>query len=194
MIATDRSNTLLVSRIASLLRLRHDPIGYVGPLSRHLLGYVSMTNAIRSTLRDLLEITMTTLLLRGDADRDVLLAGNVAPSESLTAVSLDLPLLLPGDASLGIAMKEYLDHKDLAGVPDEEVTEEAKKRTKQIAGGRGEECWFRSAVDFGGDLERAWGLWDAVYKGVKKAVEVEVVEKAIEKEWESVDKWLKVRR
>jgi hypothetical protein len=67
---TDRRNALLVSRIASLGKLKHRDIGYTGPLSRHLLGYNSMATAVRNSLRDLAEVCLTTLLLNGDADRD----------------------------------------------------------------------------------------------------------------------------
>jgi hypothetical protein len=67
----DKRNTLLVSRIASLGKLKHQDIGYTGPLSRHLLGYNSMITAIRNSLRDLTEVCVTTLMLNGDATRDV---------------------------------------------------------------------------------------------------------------------------
>lgn len=65
----DRRNTLIVSRIACLGKLSHAPIGYTGPLSRHLLAYHSMISAVRSSLRDLAEVTLVTLLLNGDAHR-----------------------------------------------------------------------------------------------------------------------------
>ena len=66
---TVKRNTLLVARVACLGKFRHQEIGYTGPLSRHLLGYHSMISAVRSSLRDLAEVCLTTLLLNGDADR-----------------------------------------------------------------------------------------------------------------------------
>jgi hypothetical protein len=61
---------LLVSRVAGLGTLHHNPIGFTGPLSRHLLGYNSIINAVRSTMRDLVEVSATHLLLGGFAKRE----------------------------------------------------------------------------------------------------------------------------
>lgn len=66
----DKRNSLLISRVACLGRLRHQSQGYAGPLSRHMLGYNSITNVVRESLRDLAEISLTTLLLNGKVDRD----------------------------------------------------------------------------------------------------------------------------
>jgi len=96
----DRRNNLLVSRIACLGNLRHKPIGFTGPLSRHLLAYHSMVSAVRSTLRDLAEVSLTTLLLNGDAKRDL---------PNLNELGMELPFLLPNTCALGIAVKSYLD-------------------------------------------------------------------------------------
>lgn len=67
---TDKRNCLLVSRLASLGKLRHQPKGYSGPLSRHLLGYHSLISTLRASLRDLVEISLVTMFLDGNADRD----------------------------------------------------------------------------------------------------------------------------
>ncbi len=67
---TDKRNCLLLSRIACLGKLRHNAIGFTGPLSKHLLGYNSMIAAVRRNLRDVLEMSLVTLLLNGDADRE----------------------------------------------------------------------------------------------------------------------------
>ena len=61
---------MLVSRIATLGKLQHQAKGYRGPLSRHLLAYRSIVSALQSTLRDLLEINLATLFLKGHVDRD----------------------------------------------------------------------------------------------------------------------------
>ena len=66
----DRKYNTLISRVASLGRLRHNAIGFTGPLSRHLLGYHSMTTTMRQALRDLEEMCLLTLFLGGDADRE----------------------------------------------------------------------------------------------------------------------------
>jgi hypothetical protein len=66
----EKRNTLLISRIACLGKISHDEIGYTGPLSRHYLGYHSMVSAVRNSLRDLCEVSLSNLLLFGDAERD----------------------------------------------------------------------------------------------------------------------------
>jgi len=171
--------------VASLLRLNHEQCGYVGPLSRHLLGYNSIINVVRASLRDLLEVTLTTLLLRGDADRDALLG---AGESTLTSVSLNLPFLFPSDCSLGIAMKETLDAKQGSNATNGDTTTEEK-----VDGGVGE-SYFTKAQDLKGDLQKAWNLWDSVVQGVKKAVELGLVSKAIGEEWEGCQEWTKARR
>ena len=71
LIDIDKRNSLLVSRVASFGALQHGSIGFTGPLSRHLLGYNSMITAVRYSLRDLAEVSLVTILLNGEADRDV---------------------------------------------------------------------------------------------------------------------------
>ena len=61
---------MLVSRVASLGKLRHQPVGYTGPLSRHLLAYQSMTSAVHASLRDLVEMSLATMFLDGMVDRE----------------------------------------------------------------------------------------------------------------------------
>lgn len=61
---------MLISRTASLGKLRHKPQGYTGPLSRHLLSYYSVISSLHSTLRDLLEMSLVTMFLGGHIDRE----------------------------------------------------------------------------------------------------------------------------
>lgn len=68
---TDQRNTLLVSRVACLGQVRHKKIGFTGPLSRHLLAYSSIVSAVRRTQRDLIEMTLCTMLLNGSVSRDM---------------------------------------------------------------------------------------------------------------------------
>lgn len=68
---TDRRNTLLISRVACLGRLQHKSIGFTGPLSRHLLGFNSMANAVRGSLRDLVEMSLCSMLVNAHIDRSI---------------------------------------------------------------------------------------------------------------------------
>ena len=60
----------MVSRVACIGKIRHRDIGYSGPLSRQLLSYHSLITAVRTSLRDLIEVVLATMLLSGEVDRD----------------------------------------------------------------------------------------------------------------------------
>ncbi|EKG16520.1 DNA repair protein [Macrophomina phaseolina MS6] len=173
---SDKKNNLLVSRVACLGKLRHKPIGFTGPLSRHLLGYHSVISSVRSCLRDLAEVSLTTLLLNGDAERD---------RSDYTDLGIKLPFLLPNDCAMGIAVKSYLDELHIQPDP---TTPEAKASTKT----RAARDWFPESLDLSGDLDIAFKLWDAVYAGVKKASQAGLVRDGAM--WDEVNKWLAPRR
>ena len=61
---------MLVSRLASLGRLRHQATGYCGPLSRHFLAYQGLTSTVQASLRDLIEVCLTTVFISGNVVRD----------------------------------------------------------------------------------------------------------------------------
>ncbi|EON70012.1 hypothetical protein W97_09278 [Coniosporium apollinis CBS 100218] len=177
----DRRNTLIVSRIACLGKLSHAPIGYTGPLSRHLLAYHSMITAVRSSLRDLAEVSLVTMLLNGDAHRGELPHGR----KDYTDLGLELPFLLDNDCGLGIAVQTYLD--ELQKYPDP-TSAEARAASK----GKAPKDYFPHAIDLSRDLDSAFLLWDAVYAGMKKAVEHKLVKEG--SMWDDVNKWLANRR
>ena len=62
--------TNLVARIACFGRLKQKARGYSGPLDRQLLSYSYMITAVRSSLRDLVEVILNVMLLNYDAERD----------------------------------------------------------------------------------------------------------------------------
>ncbi|KAG8530353.1 uncharacterized protein KY384_004855 [Bacidia gigantensis] len=66
----DKGPCMLVSRVASLGRLRHKPKGYSGPLSRSLLAYHSIVSALQTSLRDLLETATVSTFLEGGFARE----------------------------------------------------------------------------------------------------------------------------
>ena len=69
---TDESRRLsnIISRAACLGRLKHKNVGYSGPLNRQLFCFSVMASVVRSSLRDLIEVVLATMLLNGDVDRD----------------------------------------------------------------------------------------------------------------------------
>ncbi|KAL1302303.1 hypothetical protein AAFC00_002718 [Neodothiora populina] len=176
---TDKRNTLLISRVACLGNLEHKSIGFTGPLSRHLLAYRSMISVVRRSLRDMVEMSLCSMLMDGTVTRDLSLA-------ELADVSFDLPFLLETDCALGIAVKSYLD--ELAGHPDPS-SPEAREETKTT----GVSPWFPHAKNFVGDLEKAFKLWDAVYAAVEVAPS-NVISSKDKKIWEEANAWLAERR
>ncbi len=67
---TDKAYCMLVSRIACLGMVRHQPVAYSGALSRHILAYHSMASAVHHSLRNLLEMVVAAMFLEGSVDRD----------------------------------------------------------------------------------------------------------------------------
>ena len=132
----DKSNALLISRVACLGSLQHAAIGYTGPLSRNLLAYHQTAAAVRNALRDLLEMHACYLLLSGAVDRKL-------SNNAYTDLGASLPLMNEPDVGLGLVVKSYLD--ELSSSKRSDVT-----------------TWFAHALDIQGDLEKAWSIWDAV--------------------------------
>ena len=122
-------------------------IGFTGPLSRQLLGYHSMIAAVRNSMRDLVEVCLTTLLLNGEADR---------ARTDWYDLGLDLPFLLDNDCGLGLLVNNYLF--ELYNEPKSDPTNEDTRLKAKEA----QQRTFAHAVDTEGDLKRAFALWDAV--------------------------------
>lgn len=65
----DKEKCILIGRTACLLKLRHGGLGYTGPLSKNLLAFHSIIQAIRETDRDLVEAVMVSMFMSGQASR-----------------------------------------------------------------------------------------------------------------------------
>ncbi|KAL9073520.1 MAG: hypothetical protein Q9157_004725 [Trypethelium eluteriae] len=152
------------------LELLHQHYMFTG----HLLGFHSMVTTMRQALRDLEEMCLLTLFMGGDAERD---------RDDLAEISLGLPFLTDNDCGLGIAVKSYLD--ELAGQPDP-TSPATRDATRQ----KGSTEWFPHSIDYPGDLEKAFKIWDAVYAAVKDSGDL-VKER---KYWRETDEWLTQRR
>lgn len=178
----DKRNITLVSRVACLGKLRHVAEGFTGPLSRHFLAYNSVITAVRSSLRDLAEVAITTLLLNGDADREVL---------NLPSLGMELPFLLPGDCALGHAMKAYLNELTPA-TPNGEIDLSAEKKAEVKE--KAARTYFPKSIDLKEDLNSAFKLWDAVSAGVTVAGEKGLVGKSVVGVWRECGEWVEARK
>ncbi|KAL1953984.1 hypothetical protein VTO42DRAFT_1870 [Malbranchea cinnamomea] len=169
----EKAFNLLISRVACFAKLRHKPIGYSGPLSRQLLSFRSLIYLVRSTLRILIEVVLSGLLLGGEADRD---------RNDWTDLSLSLPFIDDHDCGLGIAVRTYLDDLPQQSEPTSPaVRAEVKAKGKE---------WFQHSIDFAGNLDMAFRLWDAVYR-VSQTVGKEIKDA---KFWQDANAWLRERR
>jgi hypothetical protein len=67
--ADDQSYCLLIARCACLIKLRHEQMGYTGPLSKNLLAWHSIVSAVREAGRDLVEAITASMFMNAQADR-----------------------------------------------------------------------------------------------------------------------------
>jgi len=89
----ERMSLLLVSRCATLLKLRHQQIGYTGPLSKNLLNFRTLASEVRSADRDLTEAIVASNFLHAQSKRqrdDYFEIGHryVVPAHCLSSSSL----------------------------------------------------------------------------------------------------------
>jgi len=116
----DRSNCMLVSRVACFGLIRHQQKGYSGPLSRHLLAYQSMISSVHACDRDILEMVLVAMFLEGSVDRErddwmeIRLGFDCNSDVSkLSLIFHSLPFYEEHSCALGIATMHYLDERCL---------------------------------------------------------------------------------
>ncbi|KAJ8608320.1 hypothetical protein MRB53_039742 [Persea americana] len=80
LVDADQRHTLLISRLACLMRVRNTGLGYRGPLNRQLFAYNSVVSVVQSSLRDLLEMCLVNMLVKGHADRNAVDLTDVSQS------------------------------------------------------------------------------------------------------------------
>lgn len=66
----EKNSLLLISRCATLLKLRHEANGYTGPLSKNLLAFHSLTSAVRGADRSLIESIVASMFLHSQTKRE----------------------------------------------------------------------------------------------------------------------------
>ena len=189
----DMSSLLLISRCATLLKLRHESNGYTGPLSKNLLAFRSLASEVRSSDRDLIEAILASMFMFAQAKRDrddswELSHQYVLFCLELRCISADLyslrlPFLNDPDVALGIAVKTYFD--DLG--PKE--TPQTKAARKETFPGH----YVPYATAFADDLDIACNFFDALYEGVKTldATEIPAGDRYV---WDKAAEYLALRK
>ncbi|KAL2168619.1 hypothetical protein VTG60DRAFT_7105 [Thermothelomyces hinnuleus] len=169
---TDQASLLLISRCASLLKLRHQANGYTGPLSKNLLAFRSLVSEVRLADRDLIEAILAHMFMYAQAKRQ---------RDDSWELSHQLPFLYDPDVALGIAVKTYLD--DL--LPDDPHKEQ---KLKQFPG-----VYVPYAVSFSEDFGIACNFFDALYAGIKQlgANDIPAVDRTA---WDNAAQYLATRR
>ena len=169
----EKDYAVLISRVACLGKIHHKSLGYSGPLDRQLFSYRGLISAVRSTLREQVEVILVNLLLNGDVNRE---------RDDWWELVVGMPFIDDNDCGLGIAVRTYLD--DLTNYDDMPM-EEAVEKVK--AKGR---TWFQHGHSFAGNLDKAFKLWDAVYTASQNAGR-DVKDSKL---FAGANEWLSVRR
>lgn len=167
----DRRHTLLVSRIASILKLRHKSVGFSGPLSRSLLSFQSFVASQVKSYRWLAESVLVSLLSNGDADR------LSRTDKDWYRLAYQLPFSEIPACSNGIAVKTYLDEV-LAHDGDCDAAKTSITNMLQMAS---------SPLD---DISRSFSFFDSIVAGVQQASDLELLPRSIVEEFTSTQNWL----
>lgn len=169
----DKNAVLLISRCATLLKLRHEANGYTGPLSKNLLTFRSLSSAVREADRDLIEAIIATMFMHAQANRE---------REDYLEISHRLPFLSDPDVALGIAVKTFLDE-----APASDTPAMRRNRANEFP-----QKFVPYAIDFVGDLEICFKFVEALYTGVKTLdpKEMPVIDRNT---WEKTHKYLESR-
>ena len=170
----DKESCMLIGRTACLLKLRHQNVGYTGPLSKNLLAYHSIIKAVRETDRDLTEAVAASMFLNSHATRQ---------RDDYGKIGRSLPFSTDVDIALGIAVKTYLDDFVKVDITSEE---RAAEKSKYIA------KFLPHSVNFIEDLDVAFNFFDAVHAGVKTIGDD--IGDGDKKAWDDAKKWLDARR
>lgn len=170
----DKGSLLLLSRVATLLKLRHLPTGYTGPLNKTLLVFHSLASTVRDANRDLVEAIVASMFMFAQARRE---------RDDAWEIGNRLPFLNDPDIAFGIAVKTLLDEVI--------VGESAADRRQRI-----EEFppnFMPHAVHFNEDLEIFYSFFEALAGGVRSLTEKELPA-ADKARWEKAAQYLRQRR
>ncbi|CAN8095985.1 unnamed protein product [Discula destructiva] len=141
-------SVLLASRCAVLLKLRHDAIGYTGPLRKDSLAYFSQVSAVREADRDLVDAITAHMFLYNKSNRS-------RTMEDYGVISSILPFInRHPNAAMGVAIKTLLDQRSSESGSEISID--------HVAG-----SFFPKAIHFKEDVEVFKGFFDALVKGLQ---------------------------
>ena len=163
---SEKKNMLLVMRVFSLVPMVYKPSKWDAPLSRELLVFNSFVRSTTRSLRSLVEMIASSMLLRGDARR-------TARDDYLLEISLSLPFTADTNTGLGIVIKCFLEGLiTFHGKPVEEKEKaseevvEAKEAVAEMLDGT-----FENVRNVKSELGRGFRFWSAVSRNFSKVVD-----------------------
>ncbi|KAK3327794.1 temperature dependent protein affecting M2 dsRNA replication [Cercophora scortea] len=170
----DQTCLLLISRCATLLKLRHEPVGYTGPLNKNLLAFRSLGAEVRSADRDLVDSIVASMFLYAQAKRK---------RDDLWQLGHELPFTTDPDIALAIAVKTYID--DVIPTDSLEMKEAKKAHFPTV--------FVPYAVAFVEDLDIACKFFEAIYAGIK-TLDTKEISAGDRATWDKAARYLEVRR
>ncbi|KFA52642.1 hypothetical protein S40293_05462 [Stachybotrys chartarum IBT 40293] len=99
----EKQSLALISECASLLKLRHQVLGYTGPLNKSLLSFRGLSSTVREANRDLIEVIVASMFMYGQCERE---------RDDELEISHRLPFLQEPDIGLGIAVRTFFDENE----------------------------------------------------------------------------------
>lgn len=205
----DKNCVILISRVATLLQLRQDNTGYTGPLSKNLLAFHSMTIAVGTANRNVIESLLAYMFMSGQAKRSKLDGWKISHRYVGEVWGRGVALLSDGDngdngdngdadpnrlfgslpfyefpdAALSIAVKTFLDDSTF-----DTTAEQRQQRQKEFPGN-----FVPHALKPFEDFDVVFGLVDALHAGVGLLGDGEMKADA-KADWDKAKKYLDRRR
>ncbi|UZJ52758.1 hypothetical protein CBS101457_002078 [Exobasidium rhododendri] len=181
-----RRHLLLIMRTLSILPMNYRNIAWKAPLSRELIQFNSFHKILNKSLRMLIEVIASNLLLKGAS-------GNVKRNrDDYLDISLSLPFQNQVSTGLGIVIKCYLEALltfnngvvEAGKEMDEDVVEAREAVIEMLEG------TFANVKDIRAELSRGFRFWNSVVKAVKVLQSESSIGPEIVQQFTQADSWL----
>lgn len=175
---------LLIMRSVSLIQMQYKPEAWTAPVSRELLVFNSFVKSLSRSMRSLVEMIASTMLLRSDARR---------ARDDYLDIALSLPFQSDANTGLGVVFKCYIEaFIAFHGRPptedefDSEEVNESKTAVIEML-----DSTFANVRNVKGELQRGFRYWECLMIAVRQLEEKESVAQEVAKDLAAADKWLK---
>jgi hypothetical protein len=182
----EKKYLLLVMRSLSLLPMQYKAEPWTAPVSRELLVFNSFVKSMGRSMRHLVEMIASTMLLRGDARR---------ARDDYLDIGLSLPFQSDTNTGLGVVIKCYIEaflaFHGAAPTEEEVAREDAEVKESKENVLSMLEGTFSKVRDVRNELQRGFRYWACLMVGVRQLVEKESISKELAQQFEGADKWLR---